>query len=624
MTRFLLVVSLFVSFTVSAVANSFTDYKNRIAADRMLVFFNDGISAQRKAEVLQSVATITNHTHLPAPQVTICNTTNRQQAEQALLALPEVKFVSFFITEGKYSAGVLNHFFVKLRDKNMEPLLQAKLEQLHAGTAVPDKYIANLYSVYHTKATGLNTVDLCAQLQNEGWCLYASPDYLHNPLVCSNDPYYNRQWNLNNTGGTLQGNGHPDADMDVDSAWLITTGDASIKIGIIDSGVDTLQPDLVANILPGHDAVSDSTDGYPTPAFPEDGHGTCCAGIVAAVKDNNLGVAGVAPSCKIIPVRSFYYILLSGASDPLPYSTAAAFADAIGWAWNDAQADVLSNSWGLPPALISILPGGTQPVTDAINTAYQNARGGKGIAMFFSSGNDNDSAGSIWPGSMEVTISVNATTMCDERKNPADCSGENWWGGDFGIGLDFSAPGVKIATTDMRGSKGFSANDYSFTFNGTSAACPNAAGVGALLLSLRPELGPEDVRNIISQTAERVGGYAYDSVYANGTWSRELGFGRINAKRALDYAFFYSSVHETEAQLALQVYPNPANQSTTFVVSETNTILYLYDLQGRLLQQQELQKGSNTISTAALATGLYVAKVSNGKAGSSVKLTVTH
>lgn len=624
MTRFLLVVSLFVSFTVSALANSFTDYKNRIAADRMLVFFNDGVSAQRKAEVLQSVATITNYTHLPAPQVTICNTTNRQQAEQALLTLPEVKFVSFFITEGKYSAGVLNHFFVKLRDKNMEPLLQAKLEQLHAGTAVPDKYIANLYSVYHTKVTGLNTVELCAQLQNEGWCLYASPDYLHNPLVCSNDPYYNRQWNLNNTGSTLQGNGHPDADMDVDSAWLITTGDASIKIGIIDSGVDTLQPDLVANILPGHDAVSDSTDGYPTPAFPEDGHGTCCAGIVAAVKDNNLGVAGVAPSCKIIPVRSFYYILLSGASDPLPYSTAAAFADAIGWAWNDAQADVLSNSWGLPPALISILPGGTQPVTDAINTAYQNARGGKGIAMFFSSGNDNDSAGSIWPGSMEVTISVNATTMCDERKNPADCSGENWWGGDFGTGLDFSAPGVKIATTDMRGSKGFSANDYSFTFNGTSAACPNAAGVGALLLSLRPELGPEDVRNIISQTAERVGGYAYDSVYANGTWSRELGFGRVNAKRALDYAFFYSSVQEAEAQLALQVYPNPANQSTTFVVSETNTILYLYDLQDRLLQQQELQKGSNTISTAALATGLYVAKVSNGKAGSSVKLTVTH
>lgn len=624
MTRFLLLISLFASITFSAVANSFTDYKNHIAPDRLLVIFNQGVSAQHKAELLQSTGLISNFTHLPAPQVTICNTANRAQAEQALLALPEVKFVSFFIAEGKYSAGVLDHFFVKLRDKNMEPLLQSKLEQLHLGTAVADKYIANLYSLSNTKASGLNTVDLCALLQNEGWCLYASPDYLHNPLVCSNDPLYNRQWNLNNTGTTLQGSGHPDADMDVDSAWLVTTGDASIKVGIIDSGVDTLQPDLAANMLPGHDAVSDSTDGYPTPAFQEDGHGTCCAGIVAAVKDNNLGIAGVAPSCKIIPVRSFYYILLSGASDPLPYSTAAAFADAIGWAWSDAQADILSNSWGLPPSLISILPGGTQPVTDAINTAYQNARGGKGIAMFFSSGNDNDSAGSIWPGSMDVTISVNATTMCDERKSPADCSGENWWGGDFGTGLDFSAPGVKISTTDMRGSKGFSANDYTFTFNGTSAACPNAAGVGALLLSLRPELGPEDVRNIISQTAEKVGGYNYDSVYANGTWCRELGFGRINAKRAVDYAFFYSSVKEPFAAINMQVYPNPANQSATVVVQQTDMVFELYDLQGRIIMQQPLQKGSNTISTATLANGLYIARVSNGTATGAVKLTVTH
>ncbi|MFN8300183.1 MAG: S8 family peptidase [Chitinophagales bacterium] len=623
MIRFLLFVTLFISITFPINANSFADYKTHIAPDRLLVIFKEGVSAERKAELLQNTGLVSNFTHLPNPHITICNTTNRQQAEAQLVALPEVQFVSFFITDGKYSAGVLDHFFIKLRDKNMEPLMQGKLEQLHLGTAVADKYIANLYSLNNTKQSGLNTVELCALLQAEGWCLYASPDYLHNPLVCSNDTYYNRQWAISNTGTALQGNGHPDADMDVDSAWLVTTGDATIKIGIIDSGVDTLQEDLMANILPGHDAVSDSTDGYPTPAYPEDGHGTCCAGIAAAVQNNNKGISGIAPSCKIIPVRSFYYILLSGASDPLPYSTAAAFADAIGWAWSDGQADILSNSWGLPPSLISILPGGTQPVTDAINTAYQNARGGKGIAMFFSSGNDNDAGGSIWPGSMDATIAVNATSMCDERKNPADCSGENW-GGDYGKALDFSAPGVKIVTTDMMGNKGFSANNYSFTFNGTSAACPNAAGVGALVLSLRPELGPEDIRAILAQTAEKVGGYAYDSLYANGTWSQELGYGRLNARRAVDFAFYYSGINEQETALAVQLYPNPANQSATIVLQETNAVLNLYDLQGRLLAQQQLQKGSNSISIATLATGLYVARVSNGKAGSTIKLSVAH
>ncbi len=94
-------------------------------------------------------------------------------------------------------------------------------------------------------------------------------------------------------------------------------------------------------MFPGHDSLGDTTDVFPSPVYDEDGHGTCCAGIVASVKDNNKGGTGVAPSCKIIPVRAFYYVS-PGPGTVLPASTAAAFADAIGWAWNNG-ADILSN-----------------------------------------------------------------------------------------------------------------------------------------------------------------------------------------------------------------------------------------------------------------------------------------
>lgn len=594
-------------------ANSFTDYKINIAKDRVLLIFERNLSAERKAEIIQQSNLVNSFNHIPSPAVTVCFTNDVAAVSSYFSAVPEVRFVSIFITDGKNVAGVLDNFFVKIKDKNFEPLLRQKLNEKHLGELTPDKYIPNLYKIQNPKTSNQNTIDLCAAFQGEGWCEYASPNYLLNPLVCTNDPYYNRQWNISNTGSSLQGGGTPDADMDVDSAWTMTTGDPGIKIGIIDSGVDTLHEDLAANMLPGHDAISDSTDGYPTPNYPEDGHGTCCSGIVAAVQGNSKGISGVAPSCKILPVRTFAYTTIG--SSVLPFSTAAAFSDAIGWAWNNG-ADILSNSWGLPASLISLLPGGTQPVNDAIQLAYASGRGGKGVAMFFSSGNEEDSTGPIWPGSLAQTIAVNATSMCDERKNANDCSSETW-SGNWGTGLDFSAPGVKITSTDMRGNKGFNAaGDYYFAFNGTSAACPNAAAIGALLLSIIPYWNAEDIRNIIARSAERVGGYDYSSVLTNGTWSRELGYGRVNAYKALQYSLSYvpSSVRDITDEVVFNIYPNPNNGVMNVVFGEEKGTLKIYNMSGEELWQQELRAGINHLETTFLSPGIYLARTET-KAG---------
>lgn len=598
-----------VSFCVVQIlaASNFNNYQQHIAKDRLLVIFHPSVSAEKKAELIEASGVVTSSVNIPSPSLTICFVSNYDQAQKYFSALRnEVKFVSFFLTDGKHYAGVLNQFFVKLRDKNFEPFLIETIKKLNLEQAVPDKYIPNLYLIRNSPSY-ISTTEWCRLFEEVSWVEYASPDYLLNPLVCTNDPLFARQWNIKNTGSVIQGNGTPDADMDVDSAWLYTTGSPNIKVAIIDSGVDTLQADLVASMLPGHDAVSDSTDGYPTPRFPNDGHGTCCAGIVAATKDNNIGITGVAPDCKIVPVRAFYYVEISQGAEPVPFSTAAIFSDAIGWSWSVAGADILSNSWGLPPNFVSILPGGTQPVDDAIQQAYTNGRNGKGVSLFFSSGNDNDSIGSIWPGSLPQSIAVNASSMCDERKSPDDCSSESW-GGNFGYRIDFSAPGVKIPATDITGMPGFTTTDYYPSFNGTSAACPNAAAVGALILSLRPDLDPEDIRSIIAQTCDKVE-YAYDSSFANGTWCRELGYGRVNAYRAVEFATIYSSSNALSETTQMSIYPNPATDKV-FINYNNNQPLEvsLYDLSGRRLMEQTLQQNRGYVDVSILPVGLYIIK----------------
>ena len=96
--------------------------------------------------------------------------------------------------------------------------------------------------------------------------------------------------------------------------------------------------------------------------------------------------------------------------------------------------------------------------------------------------------------------------MCDELKTGNDCSPENW-SSNHGIGLDISAPGVRIATTDIMGANGYKSSNYSLVFNGTSSACPNAAGVAGLLLSANHELTESQIRSAISRTCKKVGDY---------------------------------------------------------------------------------------------------------------------
>jgi len=395
--------------------------------------------------------------------------------------------------------------------------------------------------------------------------------------------------------------------MSVEDAWTITQGNPNISVAILDSGVDTLHPDLIANlVLPGFDAVYDSTNGAAYTDLDEQGHGTACSGIVAAEANNNEGIAGVAPLCKIIPVRVFVYIDFGGSIGILPYSTAESFAKGIRWQWKVADADVSSNSWGIPDDLIA-LSGGQPIVNAAIDSAINFGRNGLGLPMLFSSGNDDSVL--LWPSKLPGTIAVGATSMCDERKSPTSCDGETWWGGNFGTGLSISAPGVKATTTDMTGPAGYNNSDYTFTFNGTSAACPNAAAVMALMYSVNPFLSRWDALYLIQSTCDTVGGYDYSTQSQWGPWSEELGHGRVNAFRAVIAAQNYvpTSVVSDPAEVFL-VYPNPSNGIIHIKLAGMklpNARLQIFDHFGKMLYEKRTANQITTFDLSGNTAGLY-------------------
>ena len=395
--------------------------------------------------------------------------------------------------------------------------MQAWLQQqaIQAEDVYPyDPSIRFFRSLNATK----DAISVANRMMSSGLFQLAEPDLAGFDLVQTppNDPLYPLQWAHINNGSAAQFNGTPGADVDADLAWTITRGSPSIRIAVLDVGVQRNHPDLAANIDPlGFGLIAPVTstgDVLDTAAY----HGTACAGIIGAVANNGIGVAGLAPDCKLIPVN----IARNTAG---LFGTFSQIAGAIDWSWSTAAADVLSNSWG-----------GGSPSTlyrDAIRRAVTNGRGGRGAIVVFSAGNAN--AGVFSPASFSDCIAVGAMNMCYQRKSPTSCDGETFWGSNYGFGLDVMAPGVKIATTWNSGMTSVGA--YGPAFNGTSAAAPFVSATAALMLSVNPQLTQTRLRELLERTTRKVGNYAYtfEATQPNGTWNPEMGYGLINTYQAV-------------------------------------------------------------------------------------------
>lgn len=362
-------------------------------------------------------------------------------------------------------------------------------------------------------------------------------DYIAFPAVVPADPLHSLHWGHNNTAQMLSYNwtnhnhetgspvGTVGFDANAHAAWdgAQGFGSSSIIIAIIDSGVEAGHPDLLQ--VAGYDYGDN--DSNPDDNSSSAGHGTACAG-VAAARTNSLGTAGIAAGCSIMPLK------VANSSGTMAFSS---IQNALYFA-ADNGADIISMSLG---AAIS-----SDPATDtAINYAF-NA----GCTILAATGNENKSTIS-YPAIHANVIGIGAGSPCGQRKrsssnssevnpgvstdpNSYTCDGERWWGSNYGTttqgaagAVDVIAPTI-LPTTDLLGSAGYDASDYSKWFNGTSCATPYAAGLCALIKSANPTWTPTQVRDRLRSTAQDV-----TSVESGAGWDRYAGYGMVDAAAAV-------------------------------------------------------------------------------------------
>jgi len=160
----------------------------------------------------------------------------------------------------------------------------------------------------------------------------------------------------------------------------------------------------------------------------------------------------------------------------------------------------------------------------------------KNVLLVAATGNENQNV-SRFPATDPTALGVGGSNRDDVRKAVGDTSIETFWGACFGPDVDVVAPCLEIPTTDRLGAAGYTPTDYDLRFNGTSSATPHVSALAGLIISINPSLTNVDVRRIISETADKINSPAY--VYSPtagkpfGTWNNDVGYGRINAERAL-------------------------------------------------------------------------------------------
>lgn len=360
-------------------------------------------------------------------------------------------------------------------EDSMELVIGVDNTKLSSYTDITDLIITYEGRIVNTVAIGGVAIAIVAdvplnyvssfreELQRRSLTRYVEPNIGFQISFTPNDPLWSYQW--------------APQKINADWAWNKTTGLSSILVALIDTGVDYTHEDLSTNYVPmGYDWVNNDPD-----PMDDHGHGTHCAGIIAATINNSVGIAGLA-QVRIMAEKAFNTEGVGWEDD---------IANAIIHAVNQG-ADILSNSWGSPQD--------SYLIREAIRYAYD-----KGVLIVAAAGNDASST-EFYPAAYSEVIAVTATDIDDY---PAVFT-------NFGKWVEVAAPGVNVLSTFLN-------NSYAFG-TGTSMACPHVAGIAALVWSSFPDASRDWVRAQIRRTADDLGDVGFDVFY---------GYGRVNAEAAV-------------------------------------------------------------------------------------------
>lgn len=318
---------------------------------------------------------------------------------------------------------------------------------------------------------------------------YAEPDFIATSTLTTNDEYYLNQWAL--------------PKINAPQAWDKTQGSSSVKIAIVDTGIDQNHPDLGGKVI-GRANFTNNPD------IDNNGHGTHVAGIAAALTNNTIGVSGLGYDTSLLSAKvldfsgSGYYSWISN-----------------GIIWSaDNGAKVINLSLG----------GSSNSTTlgSAVNYAWS-----KGSVVVAAAGN-NRSSNPIYPANLNNVLSVAATDINDQKANFSN----------YGTWIDVASPGVSILST-YKGS-------YAY-LSGTSMATPLVSGLAALIFADNPALLNSQVVDKIKSSADKI---AQTGRY----WES----GRINACSALDCNLSFATPSPSPTPIATPVItPTPTPVPTS-------------------------------------------------------------
>lgn len=366
---------------------------------------------------------------------------------------------------------------------------------------------------------------------------WVEPNMVYEPSRVPNDPQFNQQWWLQNSGQTIPGfgRGTPGADIKITGAWDTTIGSRSVVIAVIDSGIDFNHPDMAANIYrnPGEIAgnnVDDDGNGFVDDVSgwdfgdldnnPQDdslpgwfGHGTSAAGMIGAVSNNGDGVAAVNWDVSILPLKISLNQFFDEFDFAISTTSTAAIVGAYDYITLMAQRGVnivaVNNSYravadiffeDIEEGDLAVQRSAIQRVIDA------------GVTFVASAGNDaddNDEGGAAYPASFNLPglISVAATDPNDAMAGFSNFGART---------VDLGAPGV--ATWTIAAGGGYR------NFGGTSAAGPVVAGAVGLLKAVKPSASAAEIRNVLINTVDPLPALQ----------GRTVSGGRLNVTRALE------------------------------------------------------------------------------------------
>ena len=396
-----------------------------------------------------------------------------------------------------------SYIYVQLKSSSDFSLLNAMAQKNHCVIIKQNKLMPLWYTLRIGMDTGFDAVELANKMMETKLFANVCPAFEVTPAI-SYDTHVLNQWGLYNSE-------YESIDISASEAWNYATG-RGVTVAVIDTGIDLNHEDLYDNLLPiSYDAVSSSSPSI-IHNIPRDGsHGTICAGIIGAVRNNDKGIAGVAPDVNLMSISVAF-----GTGD-----IENQLAEGIVWAYLNG-ADILSCSWaGLNPSPI---------IEQAIDNALVNGRNGKGCIMVVAAGNGFIGPPVRFPANYKEDILAVGNIRKSGIWNETSAHGEE---------LFICAPGTDIFSTLLYDTYGdediyLYADKYDDISNtGTSFSCPHVSGTIALMLELNPDLSISQIREILARSAKKVGHLPYSTSKTYGKWNEFYGYGIIDAAGAV-------------------------------------------------------------------------------------------